>query len=249
MSQLPKFQSYQLAFADHIRSPKNTPAPENVSPRGMAVYSEIVFNNIESTVGACFPVLKTVLGEAVWLQLVSDFLRHHPCKSPIFREIPEAFLDFLNRVDTLPPYAQNLAHYEWVELYVAYADEVADVSNIDSTLDLLDGCLCFNPAMALLTYDYPVHQISQQCLPESPLEEAVHFLVFRNAVDKVEFVELNAMTATLIADLQQGGLTTREALIGMASSLEFDVDAFVEFGLQILNDLKAQGVILGVSTT
>jgi hypothetical protein len=92
-----------------------------------------------------------------------------------------------------------------------------------------------------------VHQISPENIPESPLETPVNLLVFRNADDDVKFVELNQMTAALIEDLQDVQLSARQALIGIASVMEFDnVDAIVDFGLDVLNDLKSQGAILGV---
>ena len=243
-------KDYQMAFTRHIRDPQNASPPEGVSERGMAVYNEIVFNSIESSVGACFPVLKKVLGEDIWLRLVREFFIHQPCTTPIFREIPEAFLAYINRVSGLPPYVQNLAHYEWVELYLAYADETVDWSQIDTEAYLLDSPVAFVPAMTLLSYDYPVHQISPENIPASPLETPVSMLVFRDADDEVKFVELNQMTAALIDDLQDGQLSARQALIGIASAMAFDdVDAIVDFGFELLRDLKSQGAILGVLNT
>lgn len=240
-------KDYQIAFTRHIRDPENARLPEGVSERGMAVYTEIVFNNIESSVAACFPVLKKILDEALWLQLVRDFFIQQPCTTPIFREIPEAFLAYINRVSGLPPYVQNLAHYEWVELYLAYADKSIKWSQIDIEADLLDAPLAFAPAMALLDYDYPVHQISPENIPESPLEAPVNLLVFRDADDVVRFIEINQITATLIENLQESQLTARQALIGIASAMNFnDVSAMVDFGLGVLQDLKSQGAILGV---
>jgi len=239
-------KDYQMAFTRHIRDPQNTKAPADVSERGMAVYTEIVFNNIESSVAACFPVLKKILGEKVWLRLVREFFIHQPCVSPIFREIPEAFLAYINRVSGLPSYVQNLAHYEWVELYLAYADETIQWSQIDTEAYLLDSPVVFVPAMALLSYDYPVHQLSPENVPASPLETPVRLLVFRDADDEVKFIELNQITAALIEDLQDRQLTARQALIGIASVMAFDdVDVIVEFGLEVLQDLKSQGAILG----
>jgi hypothetical protein len=243
-------KDYQLAFARHLRDPANTKPPEGLAGPGMAVYTEIVFNNIESSVSACFPVLKTLLGEEVWLPLVRAFFIHQPCPSPIFREIPEAFLAYINRVTGLAPYVQNLAHYEWVELYLAYADESIDWSSIDTEADLLDAPLAFVPAMALLSYDYSVHQISPKNIPVAPSETPVSLLVFRDADEEVKFVELNQITSALIADLQDAQLTPRQALIGIASVMEFDdMDAVVDFGLEVLQDLKSQGAILGVFST
>jgi len=75
-------------------------------------------------------------------------------------------------------------------------------------------------------------------------------LVFRDADDEVKFVELNQMTAALIEDLQDGQLSARQALIGIASAMAFDdVDAIVDFGFELLRDLKSQGAILGVLNT
>ena len=240
-------KDYQMAFTRHIRDPQNTKAPADVSERGMAVYTEIVFNNIESSVAACFPVLKKILAEEVWLRFVREFFIHQPCVTPIFREIPEAFLAYIDRVSGLPPYVQNLAHYEWVELYLAYADETIHWSQIDTEAHLLDSPVAFVPAMALLSYDYPVHQISPENIPTSALETPVNLMVFRDSDDEVKFVELNQKTAALIEDLQDGQLTARQALIGIASVMAFDdIDAIVDFGLDVLNDLKSQGAILGV---
>ena len=42
-------KDYQMGFTHHIRDPENTLPPKGVSERGMAVYTEIVFNNIESS--------------------------------------------------------------------------------------------------------------------------------------------------------------------------------------------------------
>lgn len=243
-------KDYQIAFTRHIRDPENARPPEGISERAMAVYTEIVFNNIETSVSACFPVLKQVLGEELWLQLVRDFFIHQPCNTPIFREIPEAFLTYLNKVDGLPPYVQNLAHYEWVELYLAYADASINWSQIDAEADLLDAPLVFVPAMVLLSYEYPVHQVSPEAIPQFPLETPVHLLVFRDADDVVRFIEVNQMTAALIEDLQDAQLTARQALIGISSAMGFnDLDTMVSFGLEVLQDLKSQGVILGVLNT
>lgn len=240
-------KDYQIAFTRYIRDPDHASPPQGLAERGMKIYSEIVFNHIEATVAACFPVLKKVLGEAIWRQLLRDFLLRQPAHTPIFREIPEAFLAYINRVSGLPAYAQNLAHYEWVELYLAYAKEVIDWKKIDTQADLLDAPLVFVPAMALLNYDYPVHQISRQFMPQAPLAEPLSLLVYRDADDEVRFIELNAMTAALIEDVQDGQLTARQALIGIASVMALDdLDALIDFGLQVLVDLKAQGAILGV---
>ncbi len=242
---LKAFQQYQIDFTRHIRDPINTKRPSNVSKRGMAVYQEIVFNNIESTVTSCFPVLHRVLGKRIWQRLVRDFFIHHSCQTPIFREIPEEFLSYLNQQDHLPGYAKNLAHYEWIELYVAYAQAELE-SKLDQMVDLLDAVIVFAPVNVMLAYDYPVQMISPKFKPTKKLDTSVHLMVFRNQQDQVKFAELNATTAFLLEQLQVKAVSARQILMEMAEAMGAkDVGAIVNFGHETLKDLMRQGLILG----
>jgi hypothetical protein len=239
------FQQYQIDFTRHIRDPINTKRPDKVSKRGMSVYQEIVFNNIESTVSSCFPVLHRVLGKRNWLRLVRNFFIHHSCQTPIFREIPEEFLSYLNQQDNLPRYAKNLAHYEWIELYVAYAESELE-TKLDQKSDLLDALIVFAPVNVMLTYDYPVQMISPKFKPEKKLDTPVHLMVFRNLQDQVKFAELNATTAFLIEQLQVKAVSARQILMKMADDMGAkDVEAIINFGHDLLKDLMRQELIIG----
>ena len=113
------FQKYQLEFTAHIRNPAANKKPAKVKDARMAVYREIVFNNIFGSVSTCFPVCKSILGARAWKKLVREFFAQHQATTPIFREIPQQFLQFLKTTKNLPDYFEQLAHYEWVELAVA----------------------------------------------------------------------------------------------------------------------------------
>jgi hypothetical protein len=52
------FQDFQMAFAARLRDPRANPRPAGVPPRRMRAYEELLYNNIESFVGACFPISK-----------------------------------------------------------------------------------------------------------------------------------------------------------------------------------------------
>ena len=74
----------------------------------------------------------------------------------------------------------------------------------------------------------------------------MNLLVFRDIEDNVRFMELNPVTARLLAILQAGSLTGRQALGQIATEMAHpDPQAIIQFGLPILQDLKAQGVIYG----
>jgi uncharacterized protein len=88
---LPLFQQYQFAFASHIRNPRLHKRPKGVEARRMKVYNELLYNNLEGFLQACFPVLRKVLGKRKWTSLVRDFFSAHRCHTPFFRQIPDEF--------------------------------------------------------------------------------------------------------------------------------------------------------------
>lgn len=248
-TELPEFQRYQLAFTARLRDPQNNLPPAGVPDDRMAVYEEIVFNNLFESVSACFPVARKVLGKHVWLKLTQAFMREYSANDPLFRKIPEQFLQFLDQTSSdlqaqIPPYIKSLCHYEWIELLVASAPYTAKPANIDTDGDFVRSIPVFVPSMQLLDYDYAVHKISPSHKPNQ--EESTQLLVYLNADDEVKFIELNAVTYRLISLLHSSGYTGSEALMQLAMELQHPEPArMIDFGLAILKDLKGQGVIIG----
>ena len=143
-----EFQEYQLAFAAHIRNPSSNKKPAKVPDVRMAIYREIVFNNIFGSVSTCFPVCQQVLGKRAWLKLTKQFFASHQATTPIFREIPQQFLTFLSTFNNLPVYFQQLAHYEWVELFVG--TQATETPKTSKRTDLLNEVAVLTPAHMLL---------------------------------------------------------------------------------------------------
>jgi len=248
MAELPGFQRYQLAFTARLRDPQNQPPLAGVPDERMAVYEEIVFNNLFESVSACFPVARKVLGKRRWLKLNQAFMRDYSADSPLFRSIPAQFLEFLRLPEAglqqqLPPYFSSLCHYEWVELSVASA-QAATTQAVQPAGDLANGRPFFSPAMQLLDYEYAVHRISARHKPRQ--RESTQLLVFRNADDHVKFIELNSVTYRLISLLQNHPFSGKQALTLLANELQHpQPESIIEFGLSILEDLRNQGVIIG----
>lgn len=258
-SNLLPFQQYQLAFTAYIRDPKKQSRPKNTDPVGIAVYKEIVFTNLFDAVSACFPVAQKVLGKRAWLRLVQSFLRNHSANSPLFRQIPEEFLSFLaqkscSETQVLPDYLFSLCHYEWVELAVSSSNNTLDLTLVNVELGVLNDealnrKLVFVPSMQLLSYDYAVQTISPQKKPKHPI--STQLLAYRNSADIVKFVELNPVTFRLLSLLSGGevneALTINQTLLKIAEELHRpDQSSIISFGLEILEDLRSQEVVLGV---
>lgn len=252
---LPSFQQYQQAFTAYLRDPANQPRPKNVVAKRMDVYKEIVFNNLFESVSACFPVAQKVIGKRAWLKLVREFFRDHSANTPIFRKIPEEFLSYLTDIHcsdkpNIPPYLASLCHYEWVELLVSTmtypSDEVVNRNRtINLSGDLLENQPAFTPTMQLLNYEYAVQKISPLYKPKDKTN--TQLLVYRNVDYAVNFIELNPVTYRLVKLLQEEGVTSRRALTMIANELGLlQPESVVQFGLDILEALRSQGVILGI---
>lgn len=84
---IPEFQRFQHVFTAHIRNPKVNKRPNGIEARRMRIYNELVYNNIESALLICFPVLKKMLGRRLWARLLRAFIAKHRCYAPFFRQI------------------------------------------------------------------------------------------------------------------------------------------------------------------
>lgn len=239
-----EFQNFQQAFARHLRDPRRAPRPPGVPARGMGVYQELVGNNLQGFIDSAFPVCRAILGEARWLRLGRRFRRDWPLRTPWFREIPREFMRFLADPPglRLPRWLPELAHYEWVELAADIAD--APIPPHDTAGDLRHGTVVLNPVLFNLTYAWPVHRIGPDWRPRRPA--ATHLLVHRDADDIVRFSETNPVTARLLALLAEVPHSGETAARQIAAELQHaDPERLVDFAVELLADLRRQGIVLG----
>lgn len=236
------FQRYQAQFTAYIRNPALNKKPPKINASRLAVYKNSVFNNIVDSVSVCFPVCQIVIGKRAWQKLMRDFIANYASASPIFREIPQQFLQFLAPIETVPTYIKQLAHYEWIELAIGMQQtELVAVSDLT---DLLNEKPVLAVASKLLAYDYPVHQISKQFKPKNT--QPTKLLVFRNIENQVKFIELNAITYRLLQLIEENEMTGKQALTLLAKEIQqADVAVIIKFGLEILMDLSRQKAIVG----
>ena len=235
------FQQYQAQFTAHIRDPKTHKKPARVVDSRMAVYREIVFNNLFASVSACFPVCRQIIGARAWRKLVRSFFAEHGSDTPFFREIPAQFLKYL---DTQPiaEHLKQLAHYEWAELHVSTMHTESPPLSAHS--DLLNERPILNPAHLLLAYDYPVQMLSKRHKTAEPAP--THILMYRDDKFEIKFIVLNAITYQLLSKIQQHAISGKQALLEIAKTLNHpQPETIVEFGQQILHDLLMQGAIVG----
>lgn len=251
MSEL-DFQSLQRRFAAHVRDPASNPPPDQIEDRRLAIYRELVFNNIESFLRQGFPVASELLEHNLWLDVVRNFLADFRCESPYFLDIPREFLTFISSwpdvLERCPPFLPELAHYEWVELDLEVSTRKPGNVALDPQGDLLEWVPVWSPLFHCLRYEWPVHMISCEYRPGSPSPRPHHLLVYRDGNDDVGFMEINAMTAMLVDRAASAqGQTGRALLQRLALDCGLDANQTIRYGEQLLYQLLDRGVVLGAA--
>ncbi len=241
------FQTHQATFASYIRNPEKNPLPIGVKPERMAMYRELFFNNIEGFLIANFPVLYSLFSEKDWEHLVQDFFENHVCQTPHFSEIPEEFLAYLQNErqnSTDFPFLFELAHYEWVEMALSISHETVTTLPLEN---LSNAKLKLSPLACMLAYRFPVQKISPEFIPLKS-ENPTFLVLYRNAEDMVQFLEITPLTFQLLQLLEN--LPEQTAAFYFAKLAEFaptiSVEILAEKGVEILEDF-ARRVVIGAA--
>lgn len=244
------FTAQQLAFAAHIRDPDGVAAPDGIEDRRMAIYRELLYNNVESFISSGFPVLRKLSDDTVWHDRVRAFFRDHRSQTPYFAEIAAEFVGWLQNErgehPDDPPFIAELAHYEWLELALAVSDADKTLPPSNPNGDLLDDVPLVSPLAWPLAYQWPVHRISPDFQPDAPGDQPCCLVIHRDRLDVVHFLEINTVTYRLLKLLEEGDLTGRQALTTIAGELAHpDPAAVIDHGTALLGDLKARNILLG----
>lgn len=253
MPDKPAFIDRQYAFAAHLRDPANNPAPGDIEDRRMEIYRGLFYRNIESFIASGFPVIRKLYNDSDWHRMVRDFMACHQSRSPYFLEISREFLAYLQeerRPEPCdPPFLLELAHYEWAELALSVSDASIDIDTIDPNADLLGGHPEVSPLAWVLSYRWPVHQLGPNFIPAEPPEQTTHVVVYRDRKDQIRFVLINPVTARLLYLLEEDdSLTGRAALEKIVEEMQHPKpEVVIQGGLQALEQLKSQGIILGTT--
>ena len=241
----------QLAFTAHLRDPENNPAPDGIEDRRMGIYRDLLYNNIEGFLSKGFPVIRSIYNDENWHRMVHDFFSRHKSQSPYFLEISQEFLAYLQNEREAQPEDPagllELAHYEWVELALNVSDESILLDDIDVNGDLLSGHPVISPLAWSLAYQFPVHIMSADFLPEQASGQPSHLVVYRNRNNQVKFMEINPVTARLIYLLENDeNMLGQQALEQIAQELQHpNPEAVIKGGSETLQELQGYGIVLG----
>jgi hypothetical protein len=241
----------QRALSGHIRNPGHAAAPNGIEERRLRIYRELFFNNVEGVLAGNFPVIRRIFGDENWIALARAFYREHPSHTPLFTELAREFLRYLDtraeRGEDDPTWLRELAHYEWVELALQISEaRPGDVAH-DPSGDLLEGAPALSPLAWPLAYEWPVHRLGPDQLPDAPPAAPTLLLLRREPDGSVRFSELSPLTFHLLQRIdeapQLSGRTQLESLATQANAP--DPVAFIKQGAAMLAQMRREGTLLG----
>ncbi len=242
-----QLRQQQFALSKHIRDPEANAPPPNIEDRRLAIYRELFYSNIEGLLAGNFPVIREILDDETWHELVHAFYREHLCQTHLFPEVPREFIRFLETRSGEgihdPAWLLELAHYEWVELALDLAEnDEADADFIVNHEDILDTAFSLSSLAWPLGYQWPVHRLSPGFLPEDPPDAPTFLLVRRDRGYKVHFDEISALIfrlLQLVSDAPE--LTARQQLTALSEEANAeDLEEFLELGLGLYENLLEQ---------
>jgi uncharacterized protein len=235
-------------LAAHIRSPDTHEAPPGIAPHRVAVYRDLVMNNLNGLLSSTFPVLHATLPDAAWERLLRHFLATHHSKTPLFTEIGNEFLQFLEANPSFlanAPWLEELAHYEWAELALQLRDATLPAHNQHA--DLLGSVPMLSPLAWPLAYRWPVHRIAPDYQPIEPPDLPTFLLLRRESDGRICFSQLSPFLYRLLEMVEHNhSHKTADALLRelAAEAGQTHITAFFDEAAPMLHQLYREGVLL-----
>ncbi|NKF52404.1 DUF2063 domain-containing protein [Shewanella sp. WXL01] len=243
------FKAQQQQFMDYIKNPQN-PIPEGIEPRRMTIYRELFFNNVDGFVSSAFPVLKSLYSQQAWGDLVQQFFEKHDCQTPIFVEIAQEFLSFLQNeyqlTDDDPVFMLELAHYEWLELVVAISKPNPAQQKLEPE-QVSHEPLCFSSLARIAQYAFDVQHISLDYQPIEPPQQPQFFCVYLDDVQEVAFLQLNPLSAQVLAyiDAAQQPVSFSQITDWLMTAYPNMAQETISAGcLDMLKQMAEQGIVV-----
>lgn len=243
-----RLAALQKRFADHIRDPETHPAPEGVEARRLAIYRRLFFNNVSNLFEKNFTIVRRIVPDERWRELIRAFLSEHRSTTPLFPEIGREFVRFLAErpgAHAEWPWLAELAHWQFLNTSVRNDERDPTGVDVDADVDLIEGRPVVNPTLQLAAYHWPVQLIrADRAAPEA--RDTV-IAVWRSPDDRLGRLVINAVTGRLLELMRDNvELSGRQLLEQVAAELEHpDPSVLVEHGRALIDDLRRRGALLG----
>lgn len=232
--------------------PRDRAALLDVSPDRVLVYRKLVFNRICSAVREFIPRTVARMGRTVFRDDIAAFIAECGPSSPYLRDVPGEFVRWAAprwlAERTRPAYLVDLARHELLDFEVRN-DPRGGEAPTGAAL-ALEAPLRFDGSARLMEYAYAVHRLSSDPTDHAaPEATPARLLVYRDADDRVRYLELSVFAASMLHALIEQRRTVAEALKQCCDTRGESLDdAQLATAADLLADLADRGVMLGAET-
>lgn len=209
---------------------------------------------------SAFPVLRSLLSEKEWNEVLNQFYLKRLTRSPIARHVFREFSGYLQKTYRGPllkklPYLRELAEYENLDLKLYFAKD-AETTHQACFVDPLsvspEKALhlvpILNPLVELRTYQWPVHRICREfCSPKKVKKGKYSLIIFRHPQElEIRFMEGNPLTMALIKALKRKPSPIQKTFKALIKKNKIqNLQTFYEEGMAVLGLFLKKGIILG----
>jgi len=241
---LPAYQRIQRQFADYIRDPEHNSVPPGIEQRRMDIYKRLFFNNLASFCAKSFKSFRPFVDDDTWATLIRGFMREQSCSSPYFKDIPIAFLEYLensNQECTEYPFMSEMCHLDAMRMQLRLAPDAPQCANLDISADAT--CVQLSSTVRLLSYQWPVHKLTPSTWNSEQPSQPTWLIAFRDRNDQVEVLGTNAHTFRMLESVEHP--VTLSALTDRLSD-EFDIarESLTNQLVPTIQAFNKRGVIL-----
>ncbi|SDF05761.1 DNA-binding domain-containing protein [Rhodospira trueperi] len=192
---------------------------------------------LTEALGANFPVVKALVGDAFFTQTARAFIRRSPPASPVLSRHGEGFADFLATFEPAAslPYLPDVARLEWARLGALQAADARPAPR--ETLagvppHLLPMARCaVHPSFRFVVSDWPVDRVWAMHQPDWPdgktvsLDEGGVTILLCRPDDRVLMARADRGTLSLLLALDMGQTLETAAQAAARAHPDFDLTA------------------------
>lgn len=201
----------------------------------LGIYRELARTSLEEPLLNIFPISHALLA-GDWDACVSAFLASRSIRSPHYRDIAPAFVEWLSESNWGVehwPFLLALVHFEYVEMMVGRWPEEAP-NNPLTQEPSPDLKIVLSQGAQVLSYEFAVHLAKVES-PE-PHKTPTHLLAFQDMEHEFRIFELTPATAALLVRAQEVSIAASAASLG--------INGFEDV-MSLLEGLTTKGAIRG----
>ena len=223
----------------------------------VSVYGGLVGGTILTAIRNQLFTTARRLPEETLEALVRQFLEEEPPRSPYLRDVPFEFAMWALREardvrqslprdvrQSLPRDFADLVRYELLLFAVGTAERGPRPSEAEPLS--ADRGVWLEGTVHLARFQYAVHRLSEEARStDAPAEEQTALLVYRDAKNEAQTLELSPLSMEMLERLAAGTLLGA-AIEGAGRAVERPIDvALIEELSRVLADLAYRGALLG----